>query len=101
VEGPSAASQHLSTASLIESAARELGKRFEIERGVRDAAHGRTSNVPKPAADACAAVAWKDVKNIDLDAPRNLLLTRRTAADETHYLVCDRGDHVQSLCSLQ
>jgi hypothetical protein len=39
--------------------------------------------------------------NIDLDGPRNVLLTRWTAADESHHLVCDRGDHVESVCSLQ
>jgi hypothetical protein len=101
VKGSGSTGEHLPTASIIEAAARELGKGFEVERRMSGATQGRAGKVPKPAADSRAAVSWKDVDNIDLDAPRNVLLTRWTAADETHHLVRDRGDHVESVCSLQ
>jgi hypothetical protein len=101
VEGSGSAGEHLPTASIIEGAARELGKGFEIERRVSGSTQGRAGKVPKLAADSRAAVSWKDVDNIDLDVPRNVLPTRWTAADEPHHLVRDRGDHVESVCSLQ
>ena len=89
------------TARIIEGAARELGEGFKIERRVSGATQGRAGKVPKLAADSRAAVSWKDVDNIDLDAPGNGLLTRWTTADEPHHLVRDRSDHVKSVCSLQ
>jgi len=112
VEGSGSPGEHLPTAGIIEGAARELGKGFEIERRVSGTPQGRASTVPKLAADPRAAVTRKDVDNIDLDAPwidsasccsegSNVLLTRWTAADEPHHLVRDRGDHVESVCSLQ
>ena len=100
-EGSGSAGEHLPSAGIIESAARELGKGFEIERRVSGATQGRAGKVPKLAADPRAAVSGKDVENIDLDAPRNVLLTRWPPADEPHHLVRDRGDHVESVCSLQ
>ncbi len=101
VEGPGSAGEYLPTAGIIEGAAGELGKGFEIERRVSGTTQGRAGKLPKLAADSRAAVGWKDVDNIDLDAPRNVLVTRWTAADEPHDLVHDRGDHVESACSLQ
>ena len=101
VEGSGSTGEHLPTAGIIEGAARELGKGFEIERRVSGTTQDRAGKVPKLAADSRAAVSWKDVDNIDLDAPRNVLVTRWTAADESHHLVRDRGDHVESVCSLQ
>ena len=65
------------------------------------ATQGRSGNVPKLAADSRAAVSWKDVDNIDLDAPANVSLTRWPTADEPHHLVRDRSDHVESVGSLQ
>jgi hypothetical protein len=101
VEGSGSASEHLPTTGVIEGATRELGKGFEIERRVSGATQGRAGKVPKLAADSPTAVSWKDVNNIDLDAPRNALLTRRTATDKPHHLVRDRGDQVESVYSLQ
>jgi hypothetical protein len=101
VEGSGITGDHVPTAGIIKVAARELGKGFKIERGVGGATQGRAGKVPKLAADSRAAMSWKDVHNIDLDAPRNVLLTRWTAADEPHHLVRDRGDHVESVCILQ
>src|SRR5450755_4601731 len=72
-----------------------------MERRVSGATQRRAGKVPKLAADSSAAVSWKDVDNIDLDAPGNVLLTRWTTADETHHLVRDRSDHVESVCSPQ
>ena len=76
VEGSNGTSEHFASARIIKGAARELGKGFEVERRVSGATQGRAGNVPKLAADARAAVSWKDVDNIDLDAPGNVLLTR-------------------------
>ena len=101
VEGSGSTGEHLPTAGIIEGAARELSKGFEIEGSMSGATQGRTGKVPKLAADSRTAVSWKDVDNIDLDAPRNVLLTRWTAADKPHHLVRDRGDHVESVRSLQ
>ena len=101
VEGSGSTGDHLPTAGIIEGAARELGEGFEIERRASGATQGRAGKVPKLAANSRAAVGWKDVDNVDLDAPENVLLTRWTAADESHHLVRDRSDHVESVCSLQ
>lgn len=101
VEGSGNTGEHLPTAGIIEGAARELGKSFEIERRVSGATQGGAGKVPKLAADSRAAVSWKDVDDIDLDAPRNVLLTRWPTADEPHHLLRDRGDHVESVRSLQ
>lgn len=101
VEGSGITGEHLPTAGIIERAARELGNGFETERREDGAPQGRAGKVPKLAADSRAAVSGKDVDNINLDALRSALLTRWTAADEPHHLVSDRGDHVESLCSLQ
>src|SRR5450432_2469712 len=91
---------HLTSARIIEGAARELGQGFEIERRVSGATQGRAGKVPKLAADSRAAVSWKDMDNIDLDAAGNVLLTRWTTADEPHHLIRDRSDDVESVCSL-
>lgn len=101
VEGADSAGEHLPTARIIEGAARKLGKGFEIKRRASRATQGRATKVPKLAADACAAVSGKDVDNVDLDAPRNVLLTRWTAANEPHDFVRDRCDHVESVRSLE
>jgi hypothetical protein len=101
VEGSGSAGEHLPAARIIEGAARELGKGLEIERRVSGATQGRAGKVPKLAADSRAAVSWEDVDNIDLDASRNALATKWTAADEPHHLVRERGDHVESVCGLQ
>lgn len=101
VEGSGSTVEHLTSARIIEGAARELGKGFETERRVSGATQGRAGKVPKPAADSCAAVSWKDVDYIDLDAPGHCLLTRWTTADEPHHLVRDRSDDVKSVCGLQ
>jgi len=101
VEGSGSSGEHLPTARIIEGAAGELGKGFEIEGRVSGATQGRAGKVPKLPADSRAAVSWKDVDNIDLDAAGNVLLTRWTTADEPHHLVRDRSDHVESVCSLQ
>jgi hypothetical protein len=101
VEGSGSACEDLPAASIIKVAARELGKGFEIERRVSGATQGRAGKVPKLATDSRAAVTWKDVNNIDLDAALNVLLTRWTAADEPHDLVHDRCDQIESTCSLQ
>jgi len=101
VEGSGGTGEHLPTARIIEGAARELGEGFKIERRVSGATQGRAGKVPKPAADSCAAMSWKDVDYVDLDAPGNGLLTRWTTADEPHHVVRDRSDHVESVCSLQ
>jgi len=100
VEGSCGTGEYFTSARIIEGATRELGKGFEIERRVSGAAQGRAGKVPKLAADSSAAVLWKNVNNIDLDAPGNVLLTRWTTTDESDYLVRDRGDHVESVCSL-
>jgi len=100
-EGSGSTAEHLPTAGIIEGAARELGQGFEIERRVSGATQGRAGKVPKLAADSRAAVSWQDVDNVDLDAARNVLPTWWTTADEPHHLVRDRGDHVESICSLQ
>ena len=100
VEGSSSAGVHLPTAGIIEGA-RELGERFEIEGRVSGATQSRAGTIPKLTANSRAALSWKDVDDIDLDAPRNVLLPRWTAADEAHHLVHDRGDQVESVCSLQ
>jgi hypothetical protein len=101
VEGSCRAGEHLPAAGIIEGAARELGKRFEIERRVIGATQSRAGNVPKLSPDSRAAMSWKNVDNVDLETPRNVLLTWWAAADEPHHLVRDSGDHVESLCSLQ
>lgn len=101
VEGAGGTGEHLTSPRIIEGAARELGKGFEIERRVLGATQGRAGKVPKLATDPGAAVSWKDVDNIDLDTPGNVLLTRWTTADETNHLVRDRSDHVDSVCLLQ
>ncbi|MDF3066418.1 MAG: hypothetical protein K0R38_2019 [Polyangiaceae bacterium] len=100
-EGSGGTREHLTTAGVIESAARQLGEGFEIERRESGAAQRRTGNVPKLPADPCAAVSWENVDDIDLDAHLNAFLTRWTAADEPHHLVRDCGDHVDSICRLQ
>jgi hypothetical protein len=100
-EGSGSTGEHLPTAGIVEGAARELGKGFEVERREGGAAQRRAGKVPKLAADSRSAVSGKDVHNIDLDAPRNVLLTRGTAADEPHHLVRNRGDHIESVCGLQ
>lgn len=100
-KGSGSTGEHLPTAGIIEGAAGELGKGFEIERPESRATQGRAGNVPKLAADSRAAVTWQDVNDVDLDAPRNDLLARRTAADEPHHLILDRGDHVESVRRLQ
>lgn len=97
IEGSGSTSEHLPTASIIEAAARELGKGFEIERRVSGATQGRAGTVPKLAADSRAAVSWKNVDDIDLDAAANVLLTRWTTADEPHDLVRNRSDQVESV----
>jgi hypothetical protein len=91
-EGSGFAGEHLPTAGIIEGATGELGESFEIQRRERRATQGRAGKVPKLGADTRAAVNWQDVDNVDLDGPRHVLPTRRTAADEPNYLVCDRGD---------
>jgi hypothetical protein len=101
VEGSDSAGEHLPTAGIVEGAARELGKGLEIERRDSGATQGRAGKVPKLAADSRAAVGGKNVDNVDLDGPRNVLLARWTAADEPYHLARDRGDHVDSVCSLQ
>jgi len=101
VEGSGGTGEYFTSARIIEGAARELGKGFEIERRVSGATQRRAGKVPKPTADSSAAVSWKDVDNIDLDAPGNVLLTRWTTADETHHLVRDRSDQVESASSAQ
>jgi hypothetical protein len=101
VEGSGGTGNYFTSARIIEGATRELGKGFEIERRVSGATQGRAGNVPKLTADSSAAVSRKDVENIDLDAPANVLLTRWTTADETYHLVRDHGDHGESVCSPQ
>jgi hypothetical protein len=101
VEGSGGTGEHFTSACIIEGAARELGKSFEIERRVSGTTQGRAGKVPKLAANSRAAVSWQDVNNIDLDAPGNVLLAWWTTADEPHHLVCDRSDHVESVCNLQ
>ena len=100
-QGSCSAGEYLPTAGFIEGAARELGKGFETERCVSGATQGRAGELPKLAADPRAAISWKDVDHIDLDALGNILLARWTAADEPHHLVRDRSDHVESVWILQ
>lgn len=101
MEGTRGTSARLPTASIVKGAARELGKGFETQRREIGTAQDRAGEVPKLAADPRAAVRWKDVNNIDLDAAWDGLVTRRTAADEPHHLVRDRGHQVDALCNLQ
>jgi hypothetical protein len=73
VEGSGGTGEYFTSSRIIEGAARELGKGFEIERRVSGATQRRAGKVPKLTADSSAAVSWKDVDNIDLDAPRECL----------------------------
>jgi hypothetical protein len=92
VEGSGGTGKYFTSARIIESAARELGEGFEIERRVSGATQLRAGKVPKLTAYSRAAVSWKDVDNIDLDAAGNVLLAGGTTADEPHHLVRDRSD---------
>jgi hypothetical protein len=94
------ACEHLPAARIIEGAAREPGKGFEIERQESLATQGRTSKLPEVARDSGATMTRKDVQNVDLDAAQNVVLARWTAADEPDYVVRDRGDQVESVCHL-
>jgi hypothetical protein len=85
------AGKNLAPPRVVEGAARELGKRFEIHRRSSGAPQCHASKVPELAADTPAAVSWQHMDHIDLDRPQKVLLARWAATDKPNYLIRDGG----------
>lgn len=95
--------EHFPTARIVEAAARQLSKAFEIQRRKRAATQARASNVPKAARDPSPAVRWKHVHDVDLDAARTArtaMLPRWPASDESDHALRDRRDHSEPVWRL-